>query len=157
MPKNLETIFSIYNPLADDDTPTHDLNEMAKVAKDYHEKLQHKDRNPATPPDQAKVDRILENVPARTTPKQKNELAKFLSWNNIHQATNEQANDKAAGLDGIPIELWKKMSTLFDSCCEPETNPYCNIISMLTKTFNDIEKHGIAPSTNFNKGWMCPL
>lgn len=31
--KPRDTIFSIYNPLADDDTPTHDSNEMAKRQK----------------------------------------------------------------------------------------------------------------------------
>lgn len=46
---------------------------------------------------------------------------------------------------------------LHDLHSNAETNPYCNIIGMLTKTFNDIEKYGISPHTNFNEGWMCPL
>ena len=130
---------------------------MAKAAKTYHDNLQHKDRDPAAPPNQEKINAMLENIATRTTPKQKNNLAKYLDWSDIHQATKEQANDKAAGLDGIPIELWKKMSTTFDSCKDADINPFCNIIKMLTMTFNNIEKHGISPQTNFNEGWMCPL
>ena len=123
----------------------------------YHQYLQTKDRDPMTTPDQAKLADILENVTTCTSPSQKNKLAKYLAYDDIHQALNTSANDKAAGLDGIPMELWKKMSTLYNMNSEAIKNPYCNIISVLTKVYNDIKEHGIDPSTKFNEGWMCPL
>ena len=75
------------------------------------------------------------------------------SWKEpYHQALNESANDKAAGLDGIPVELWKKLSAQFDAYSNAEQNPHCDIIELLKKVFNDIEKYGITPSTRFNEG-----
>ena len=155
--KPRDTIFALHNPLDHDTTPTHDSREMARKAKEYHEMLQCKDRNPLLPPDPNKLEEILANVTTRTTPNQKNELAKYLKWGDVHKALNEQANDKAAGLDGIPSELWKKMSSLFDSAAKQELNPYCNIVKLLVLTFNDIEQFGIVPETRFNEGWLCPL
>jgi ribonuclease HI len=130
---------------------------MAKKAKEYHETLQRIDRDPHVQPDPQKINAILSNIKTRTTPPQKCELAKPLSWGKIHQALHESANDKAAGLDGIPAELWKMLSKRYDSCKNAEQNPYCDIVKILTKVFNDIERNGIAPSTRFNEGWMCPL
>ena len=49
------------------------------------------------------------------------------------------------------------MSARFDAFIDQPTNPHCDIVSILTKVFNDIEEHGIAPDVNFNEGWMCPL
>ena len=155
--KPCDTIYSILNPLGTDQTPTHDSIEMAKKAKDYHETLQHRDRNPSQQPDPQKIETMLANISTCTSPPQKNKLAKHLCWGKIHQALQESANDKATGLDGIPTELWKKLSTQYDACSNAEHNPHCDVIEMLTKVFNDIEKFSIAPSTRFNEGWMCPL
>jgi hypothetical protein len=63
---------------------------------------------------------------------------------------------KAVGIDGIPMELWKGMSSRYDSH-EGPGNPHCDIIGALTSVFTDIEKHGIDPTTRFNEGWMCPI
>jgi len=155
--KPRDTIFSLYNPLNPEIPPTHDSQEMAKIAKEYHENLQSRDRNPTDAPDQTRINAILENINTSTTPKQKNELAQHLNWGKVHQALHESANDKAAGLDGIPMELWKKMSSNFDAFSDAEINPFCDIIKILVKVFNDIETQGITPSTKFNEGWMCPL
>ena len=155
--KPRDTIFALYNPLSADTTPTHDSREMATKAKEYHAALQCNDRDPSTPPNPAKLEAILANITTRTTPSQKNELAKYLDWGDIHEALKEQANDKAAGLDGIPMELWKKMCSLYDSAIKQETNPYCDIVKILVNVFNDIEQHGIDPTTKFNEGWLCPL
>ena len=55
------------------------------------------------------------------------------------------------------MKLWKKLSEKFDACSEATFNPHCNIIKILTKVFNNISEHGIAPDTNFNEGWLCPI
>ena len=55
------------------------------------------------------------------------------------------------------MELWKKMSALFDANSEAAVNPYCDIVEMLERVFKDIEEHGICESTRFNEGWMCPI
>ena len=55
------------------------------------------------------------------------------------------------------MELWKKMSLLHDASSDAVVNPHCDIVKMMTKVFNDIEMHGLVPSSTFNEGWMCPL
>ena len=155
--KPRDTIFSLYNPISTDQQPIFESRSMAETAKTYHKQLQSIDRDPTDPPDATKLSEILNNISTRTTPDQKNELVKYLSRDKTYSAVNASANDKAAGIDGIPMELWKKMSALFDINSEAIDNPYCDIVSVLTKVFNDIEEHGIDPLTRFNEGWMCPL
>ena len=152
-----DVVFSLHNPLDADTPPTYESSEMARKAREYHKAVQLRDCNPKQPPDPAKVDAILRNIKTRTTPRQKNELAKYLSSDRIHSALKEQVNDKLAGLDGIPSELWKKMSSKFNACKNTDVNPNCDVVGLLERVFNDIEQHGIAPSTKFNEGWMCPL
>ena len=155
--KPRDTIFSLYNPLDETPNPIHDSREMAELARQYHKDLQTKDRDPTAAPDQTKLETVLNNITTKITPAQKNELAKYLDWSDVHLALKGSANDKAAGLDGIPMELWKTMSQKFDAFINAEINPYCDIVKILVKAYNDIEEHGIDPSTRFNEGWMCPI
>ena len=69
----------------------------------------------------------------------------------------ETANDKAARLDGIPVELWKTLHQQYKSAKNNEQHKYCNITLVLTKVFKDIVEHGIMAGTAFNEGWMCPI
>jgi hypothetical protein len=73
----------MFNPLNSGDIPTADSPEMASKAKTYHEGLQRKDRDPRQPPDMRKVDAVLGNIKTRTTPLQKDELAKVVPCANI--------------------------------------------------------------------------
>ena len=155
--KPRDTIFSLYNPLGADPTPRHDSRGMAESARDYHDALQRSDRDPNLEPDPVGLERVLRNIETRTTPEQKSKLAKHLTWSDVHKALMDSENDKAAGLDGIPMDLWKKLSTLWDAHSDSEVNPYCNIVLMMKRAFNDIEEHGIARETMFNEGWMCPI
>jgi len=86
---------------------------------------------------------------------QKSKLAKFLSWGKIHLTINELVNNKAVGLDRVPMELWKRMSASYDVSSRVDMNPYCDIVGMMRKVFNNIKKFRIDPTTKFNKGWMC--
>ena len=155
--KPRDVIYSLYNPLEEDQTTTHDSRDMADAARRYHQNLQNRDRDPTTPPDATKLEAILNNVTTQITPAQKDDLAKYLKQSQVRSALSEQANNKAAGLDGIPIELWKNMNLNFDDTSDQPANPNCDIVTMLTRVFNDIEKYGIDPSTRFNEGWMCPI
>ena len=155
--KPCDTIFSLYNPLERDHTDEHDSQKMAETAKEYHKALQSIDCDPTLEPDLMKLDAILDNLHARISPKQKNILAQPLSWSNVHIALSDLGNDKAAGLNGIPMGFWKKMSVLFDANSEATVNPYCDIVEMLVRIFKDIKEHGICESTKFNEGWMCPI
>ena len=155
--KPRDTIFSLFNPLDPLPPPEHDSNRMAAVARDYHEALQHADRDPALDPDPEGLEYVLSNITPPMSQSQKAELAKRLKWGDVHKALSDSGNDKAAGLDGIPMDLWKTMSTLWDAFSEQDVNPYCDIVLMMVRVFNDIEEFGIARETKFNEGWMCPI
>jgi len=75
----------------------------------------------------------------------------------VSETIANSANGKAAGMDGIPMEMWKKLS---DECAsEPEETGHAkhDILEALMRVFNDIETHGVQPGTGFNDGWMCPI
>ena len=62
-----------------------------------------------------------------------------------------------AGLDGIPVELWKMLHQQYKSAKEEEQHKHCNITSTLAKILRDIATNGIREGTNFSEGWMCPI
>ena len=155
--KPRDTIFSLYNPLDPNPSPELNSEKMAASAKEYHETLQRSDRDPDHEPDPEKLAYVLDNITPLMSQAQKSKLAKHLSWGDVHRSLGESGNDRAAGLDGIPMDLWKRMSALWDAFSEQDPNPYCDIVRTMTRAFNDIEEFGIVPSTRFNEGWMCPI
>jgi hypothetical protein len=74
----------------------------------------------------------------------------------VAAALKQLPNDKAAGMDGIPCELWKILQRTYDENKDRDT-PGANIVKILTNVFNNIESHGVAPNTDFSLGWMCPI
>ena len=69
----------------------------------------------------------------------------------------DTADDKAAGLDGIPAELWKLLHQQHKSAKEGEEDEYCNIAVVLATVFGDIAANRRTDGTSFNGGWMCPI
>jgi hypothetical protein len=65
-------------------------------------------------------------------------------------------NRKAAGLDGIPVEIWKFFLSKAQGARKKD-QPEADIVNILTYLFNDIAKHGVDPNSAFAEGWMCPL
>ena len=65
-------------------------------------------------------------------------------------------NNKAPGLDGIPIELWKALDENHKATSE-EDEPSVDIIECIKRVFNSIEREGIIEGTDFAEGWMCPI
>ena len=152
-----DTIFSLRNPLERGSAPERDSHKMAEKAREYHEVLQRIDRDPSQEPDPERLLAILNNVHPRVSQAHKSKLTKHLAWGDIHKALSDSGNDRAAGLDGIPMDLWKRMSALWDAFSEQDNNPYCDIVRVLVRVFNDIEEHGIVLGMGFNEGWMCPI
>jgi len=152
-----DTIRTLMNPLEDPNRKEKRSDEMARIAKEYHEQLLTIDRDPKVNPDEEKLKKILENIDAKLTQTDTDELRKNVSAEEVAQALTDSANDKAAGLDGIPMELWKLLSQQYKSADEKERHKYCDITSVLAKVFSDIAEHGVAEGTNFSEGWMCPI
>ena len=152
-----DTIRALKNPLQDLGRIETRSDKMAQIAKEYHEQLLTIDRDPKEEPDEEKLDKVLENINTKLSAENVENLRKTVSEEEVITALMDSANDKAAGLDGIPMELWKLLHQQYKSAAEKERHKYCNIAQVLAKTFQNISENGIAEDTNFSEGWMCPI
>ena len=152
-----DTIRALRNPLEDETYRVTRSDKMAELAKNYHEQLLSIDRNPREAPNEAKLEKTLENIQAELSPGNIEKMKEHVDETEVTAALRDMANDKAAGLDGIPVELWKLLHQQYKSAKPNERHKFCNITQVLTTVFKDIAEHGIAEGTNFNEGWMCPI
>jgi hypothetical protein len=137
--------------------PTYERNsqKMAELARDYHYNLQTKDL--ATVAEQVMVRNITyRHITTKIAAGDKQVLDQMLNEEEIAAALREQSNGKAAGMDGISCELWKTLQKQYE-LNENDAHNTANICKMLTAVYNDIEKHGVIPNTDFSLGWMCPI
>jgi hypothetical protein len=152
-----DTIRALRNPLragAQRETRT---EKMAETARDYHEQLLAVDRDPSAEPDEERLEEALRGIDTRLSPESIADLKKSITEEEVAEALMASANDKAAGLDGIPTELWKLLHQQYRSAKEEERHTFCNVTQVLARVFRDISENGIAEGTGFNEGWMCPI
>ena len=129
-------------------------SEMAELASMYHRNLQ--DDNLAHDVTEQEYEEILSHLTRWVSPQDKNKLATYLTQDEIRQALRDLPDGKAAGIDGIPHELWKMLATRYENK-KNLNQPKFNIVKCLTVLYNDVERHGIVHPSEFPKGWMCPL
>ncbi|PPQ87136.1 hypothetical protein CVT26_008305, partial [Gymnopilus dilepis] len=123
-----DTIARLRTGRGDQRTHTTSSKQMAEEARSYHESLQ----NAGLCEDltEEEVEEVLSHLTTRLPNHHKYRLAEYLDEEEVRQAMKDLPNGKA---------------------------PAFNIIQILTRIFNDIERHGIDPNTDFAKGWMCPI
>jgi hypothetical protein len=153
-----DLIYKLIDP--DTDTPTTRTSEMAEIARHHHDRLQTDGLAPITsPPRQHAQATVLNTIP----PEQKlNDPASPLhlpiTREQTHSALLTCKDGTAAGMDGIPYEVWKHLHESYLSAQKKNKNPPSfDIIGCLMNIFNDIQLHGVDPTTNFSLGWMCPI
>ncbi len=78
-----------------------------------------------------------------------------LTYDKIEHALTNSPNNKAAGLNGIPSDLYKAINNRHKTK-EKENKPSFKLVKLLKAAFNDIETNGIQ-TPHFTEGWMCPL
>ncbi|KAG0691781.1 hypothetical protein DFH29DRAFT_818936 [Suillus ampliporus] len=131
---------------------------MADITRKYHEDLQENNWSPET-----------EEIRKRTREQVKKEIPQHQKLENPHSPLHNLLNKQqiyaalyvskagsAAGLDGIPYEIWKCLDQKHKSD-QQEEKPSFNVIKTLTTIINDIQIHGIDEQTEFSLGWMCPI
>jgi ribonuclease HI/exonuclease III len=154
--KPRDTIKRLKDP--DRDTTTRDAKEMAQIAARYHEEIQREGHDPQAPPDEQRLNEILDLLGKSLPAESRRKLSEKISEDEVREAVKSTPNDKAPGLDGIPIELWKTMDSQFSG---PEDTPQsqrgCDIVWILTQVFQDIEVNGMDADARLNEGCMSPI
>ena len=152
-----DTIRALKNPLENASRRVTRSDDMAKLARNYHEELLAIDRDPAQEPDTEELEEILKDMTTTLNEEMISNLRKKICADEVEEALRESTNDKSPGMDGIPVELWKLLQQQHKSADEKDRHRFCNITEVLAHVFNDITEHGITEGTGFNDGWMCPI
>jgi exonuclease III len=138
----------------------YDSEKMALLAKEYHDKLQKEGvcfKRPADEREEA-VRKATDALESRLSEEQKEDLDAKMTAKEMRRAIYSTPNDKAPGLDGIPAELWKALTTNPNEIEDEEDQEKINdAAKLLAMTYNDMVTYGVAPGTNFAEGWMCPI
>lgn len=129
--KPRDTIRCLKDPVTG--APTRNSGEMVEIAARYHEQIQLADRNPQDPPDKPKLDKILGRIRAKLPAPDKDKLLELISEREVRNVIRKTSNDKAPGLDDIPIELWKSLDDQYLASKDAPTHRQkCNIVYILT-------------------------
>lgn len=133
-------------------------DEMANIARLHHEGIQQDDMTRETENERLTVKQnFMNEIPA--TQKLNNldsPLYNLLQEHHIHEALFSSKSGSAAGIDGIPYEVWKKLHDMHQEN-QKEEKPSFDIIKTLTMVTSDIQTHDVDPDSDFTLGWMCPI
>jgi len=83
-------------------------------------------------------------------------LSSVITYAALESALQLSKLGSAAGPDGLPYELWHHLHCKFQLDTKAQT-PSFNVIGCMRVVLNDIQEHGVDPSTQFTLGWMCPI
>ncbi|KAJ7145028.1 hypothetical protein C8R46DRAFT_843188, partial [Mycena filopes] len=128
---------------------------MAEIARDYHNDLQVDDSEIDLAAKDRAIGEVLEGMDNLEEDPNMDILRKLVTEEDILQALQQSHTGTAAGIDGIPTELWKKLNELFlESERAPRgrdapEQPSFDVIKVLTKVYNSIQKDGVIEGTQF--------
>lgn len=113
---------------------------MARLAKEYHDKLQQDN----APPEQADIEidlaQALDTIPITQRLGNPNTswLDQLLTEGQTKKALSLTKNGSATGMDGCPYELWKALKKRFNESANTD-QPRFNIIKVPTDVLVDIQ------------------
>jgi hypothetical protein len=128
---------------------------MAKTARDYHSSIQDKDQ----PDEYGRImatEITLEKCKVHLSERGFNAMDKDITTDELRDALKLSNNGKAPGMDGIPYEFYKTLDILFQQSKGSDHEMF-DVLTFLTKVYEDVEKYGITDKSCFNIGWLCPV
>lgn len=126
---------------------------MAELARNYYDHLQELDPPTNERRRQNTINEVLGKVDAVLTNQEQTTLERQFEPTEIEEALKATSNGKAAGLDGIPYELWKAIAK--ESAQHTKKNqPAFDLYGTFAKLYNDVLDHGVAPNTAYADGWI---
>lgn len=165
--KSRDTIFALKKAASNTSNGTGDsyekcLVKIASLAQDYHENLQNETHNIMTEVREGKINKVLNNIKTRMSLVQQGKLGAGISKPKIAKALKKSKNSSAPSLDKIPYEFWKLIddqfindSKLSNAC--GDKREILDILELLNRVYNDIQKFSVCENSTFAEGWMCPL
>ncbi|KAJ6449443.1 Endonuclease/exonuclease/phosphatase, partial [Mycena vitilis] len=131
--------------------------EMAEIARDYHNDLQRDETEEDPNKKTAAIQAALEGMKSHNRDPRMRALEKLLTEEDVATALSQSSNSTAAGMNGIPNELWKKLHELYLGASGEDgprgSHPTFNVVKTLTLVYNNIQKSGVVPGTQFATGW----
>jgi hypothetical protein len=129
--------------------------EMAEIGRAYHDGIQHKDK----PDDYARIlatSIVLNQCDAYIKRHQHDSMSQRLLAFELIITLKMSKNETAPGIDGLPYEFYKWLEIERKKRAENHEDTW-NLMEILESLFEAIEIYGVAPCTDFNTGWMCPI
>ncbi|KAF6764514.1 hypothetical protein DFP72DRAFT_955578, partial [Ephemerocybe angulata] len=132
---------------------------MVRIATAHHENLQNVYEHQLDAAEwEARADTVLSHLEPKVSDTDREEMDASITPEEVAAAIRNIKSGKAAGLDGIPIEIWK---FLLLGHPEEQTRDEqgkkvrisAGIEHALAAVLNDIAEHGVAPGTDFSEGW----
>lgn len=162
-----DMIAALRDPNRPDSPLTQRSDKMTNIASKYHENLQEKDRE--DPLEQTlSINKVLTHIKRKLSKENEQLMRENITKEEVREAIEKLPNGKAAGLDGIPQEIWKGLLNARPrgkdergENANQEDNPQertsFDIADYLTILYNDIEDFGVDPETGFADAWLCPI
>ncbi len=129
---------------------------MAELARGYHESLQEKEKNVTPGEREAAIRAAIGRIDATLSHEQSDKLGAQITELEVTEALRLSKNNAAAGLDGLPYELWKALFERYKEDVESD-RPAFDVVNLLTQAFQDVQRYGVAPGINFAEGLMSPI
>lgn len=156
-PRRLRDIMhSLCNPSTN--TLSSRSSKMAKIARDYHDNLQQENLlSPDNPNRMTAQHAVLTQIPEHQKfVDDSSELHTPITYQQVANALRASKNGSTTGLNGLPYELWKTLHERHLKL-QKQRKPSFDVIECLTSVYQNIQRHGVDPTTNFSIGWMCPI
>ena len=98
--------------------------------------------------------KVLQKVNISLNASDADALTKEISTEQVRKVVISMPNGKATGINGLPYELWKSLIQLEES--EPKVYGSCTA-KLLSTVYSNISAYGLCSTSDFAKGWLCPL
>lgn len=99
---------------------------------------------------------MLGKITTSASEEQRDLLAALITENKVDLALRVSKNNTTADLVGLTYEFMETINDRYKDDAKQE-RPAFHIVRMLTAVFDNIQLHGLIPSTKCAEGWMCPL
>lgn len=132
---------------------------MAELAREYHDSLQSAGIEPETEEGRGEqIQNALVFIPEsqHLEEPERTSLNQTARQTHVERAINLSKRGSAAGIDGCPYELWKKLKERHYQDA-PAGKPSFDIVKTLTMVYQDIQANGVYEEAEFALGWMCPI